>query len=136
MGNISRRPPNILWYCSDQQRFDTIGALGNPHVHTPNLDALVRRGTAFTHTYCQSPICTPSRASFLTGMYPSRIHVNYNHNDYFPAEAKRYLVSHALSEVGYDCGLVGKLHISSHAGRREKRTNDGSLFSLEWSRRA
>lgn len=132
MGNISRRPPNILWYCSDQQRFDTIGALGNPHVHTPNLDALVRRGTAFTHTYCQSPICTPSRASFLTGMYPSRIHVNYNHNDYFPAEAKRYLVSHALSEVGYDCGLVGKLHISSHAGRREKRTNDGYRY-FRWS---
>ena len=57
--------PNILWYCTDQQRFDTIGALGNPHVRTPVVDKLVRDGVAFTHTYCQSPICTPSRASAL-----------------------------------------------------------------------
>ena len=63
--NDSARP-NILWYCTDQQRFDTIGALGNPHVHTPNLDRMVGGGVAFTHAYCQSPICTPSRASFLT----------------------------------------------------------------------
>ena len=59
--------PNILWYCTDQQRFDTIGALGNPHVQTPVLDSLANEGTAFTHTYCQSPICTPSRASFMSG---------------------------------------------------------------------
>ena len=48
-------PPNILWYCTDQQRFDTIGALGNPHVQTPTLDALVRQGTAFTRAYWSSP---------------------------------------------------------------------------------
>ena len=42
--------PNILWYCTDQQRFDTIGALGNPHVRTPVVDQLVRDGVAFTHT--------------------------------------------------------------------------------------
>ena len=40
--------PNILWYCSDQQRADTIAALGNPHIRTPNLDRLTERGTAFT----------------------------------------------------------------------------------------
>ncbi|MEC8256362.1 MAG: sulfatase-like hydrolase/transferase, partial [SAR324 cluster bacterium] len=57
--------PNILWYCTDQQRYDTIGALNNPFVITPNIDRLVYRGTAFTKNYCQSPICTPSRASFL-----------------------------------------------------------------------
>ncbi|MEL6104556.1 MAG: sulfatase-like hydrolase/transferase, partial [Planctomycetota bacterium] len=68
------RRPNILWYCTDQQRFDTIGALGNPHVVTPTIDSLVAQGTAFTHAYCQSPICTPSRSSFMTGMYPSRLH--------------------------------------------------------------
>ena len=74
------KQPNILWICTDQQRFDTIGALGNPHVSTPNLDKLVADGVAFTRTYCQSPICTPSRASFLTGMYPSAVHVNRNGN--------------------------------------------------------
>ena len=126
------RRPNILWYCSDQQRFDTIGALGNPHVHTPHLDRLVERGVAFTHAYCQSPICTPSRASFLTGMYPSRVHVNYNHNDRFPAESERWLVTRRLADAGYDCGLVGKLHLSSMMERRERRPDDGYRF-FRWS---
>ena len=62
--------PNILWICTDQQRYDTIHALGNSLINTPNLDALVAQGAAFTRAYCQSPVCTPSRASFLTGRYP------------------------------------------------------------------
>ena len=72
--------PNILWYCTDQQRFDTIGALGNPYVSTPTIDSLVTEGVAFTHAYCQSLICTPSRSSFMTGMYPSRLHNTRNGN--------------------------------------------------------
>ena len=76
--------PNILWYCTDQQRFDTIGLLGNPHVRTPTLDRLATEGVAFTHAYCQSPICTPSRSSFLTGLYPSRVHNTRNGNETFP----------------------------------------------------
>ena len=68
------RPPNILWLCTDQQRYDTISALGNPHIQTPNIDNLVDTGVAFTHAHCQSPICTPSRASFLTRIYPSPVH--------------------------------------------------------------
>ena len=80
------RPPNILWYCTDQQRFDTIAALGNEHINTPNLDRFVREvRLTFTHVYCQSPICTPSRASFLTGMYPSAVGVNGNGFHRFPA---------------------------------------------------
>ncbi len=81
---MTDRRPNILWYCTDQQRFDTIAALGNPHVATPALDALVREGTAFSHAYCQSPICTPSRSSFMTGMYPSRIRNTRNGNESWP----------------------------------------------------
>ena len=73
-----RKRPNILWICTDQQRYDTINALGNPHIRTPNLDRLVAQGVAFTHAHCQSPICTPSRASFLTGMYPSTVHACIN----------------------------------------------------------
>src|SRR6476661_2046683 len=89
------RRPNVLWYCADQQRWDTIGALGNPHVHTPNLDRLVREGVAFTHAYCQSPVCTPSRASFLTGKYPSTVHVNTNGNSHFPPNER--LVTRCLA---------------------------------------
>ena len=54
------RRPNILWICTDEQRWDTIHALGNRHIHTPHVDRLVSEGVAFTHTFCQSPICTAS----------------------------------------------------------------------------
>ena len=70
--------PNVLWICTDQQRYDTIRVLGNPYIRTPNIDKLVATGAAFTHAHCQSPICTPSRSSFLTGMYPSTIHACIN----------------------------------------------------------
>lgn len=117
--------PNVLWYCSDQQRFDTIGALGNPHVHTPNLDRLVARGVAFDHAHCQAPICTPSRASFLTGQYPSTVHANTNGNEWYAGER---LVTRRLADIGYDCGLVGKLHLAGAANGRETRTDDGYRF--------
>ena len=118
--------PNILWICTDQQRYDTIGALGNPHVSTPNIDRLVQDGVAFTHAFCQSPICTPSRASFLTGMYPSTVHVNGNGNEHFPDNPP--LVTRMLAEAGYDCGLIGKLHLASAYGRVERRANDGYRY--------
>ncbi len=115
--------PNILWYCTDQQRFDTIGALGNPHVRTPNIDRLVEEGVAFTHAYCQSPICTPSRSSFLTGMYPSRVHNTRNGNESFPDFPP--LVTKLVADGGYDCGLVGKFHLQSAGRRTEPRIDDG-----------
>ena len=117
---------NILWICTDQQRYDTIGALGNSHVSTPNINQLVQQGVAFTHTYCQSPICTPSRTSFLTGMYPSTVHVNGNGNAFFPKTPP--LVTRILSEAGYHCGLIGKLHLASAYGRIEPRVNDGYSY--------
>src|SRR5579871_2659392 len=62
--------PNILWVCTDQQRFDTIEGLNNPYVRTPNLKKFMGEGVTFTHAYVQSPVCSPSRACALTGRYP------------------------------------------------------------------
>lgn len=123
---MSDSRPNILWYCTDQQRFDTIAALGNPYVQTPVVDQLVADGTAFTTAYCQSPICTPSRSSFLTGMYPSRIHNTRNGNDTFPD--KPPLISKRLADSGYDCGMIGKFHLQSSGYRIEPRLDDGYRF--------
>jgi len=122
--------PNILWFCTDQQRFDTIHALGNGHIRTPHLDRLIEDGVAFTQAYCQAPICTPSRASFLTGRYPSSIHVNRNGNAYFPSNVQ--LITRQLADAGYDCGLVGKLHLSAAEGRVEQRPDDGYRV-FQWS---
>ena len=123
-------PPNILWICTDQQRHDTIGAGGNPHVRTPRLDRLWREGTAWTHAFCQSPICTPSRASFLTGTYPSTCQNTRNGNARYRG---RYpLVTRLLAGAGYDCGLVGKLHLAGAYERPEPRGDDGYRY-WRWS---
>lgn len=115
--------PNILWFCTDQQRFDTIRELGNPHVQTPALDRLCREGVAFTNTYCQSPICTPSRASIMTGLYPSRVRNTRNGNDTFPSAPP--LISKLISDAGYACGMIGKFHLVSAGKRPEPRQDDG-----------
>ena len=122
--------PNILWICTDQQRFDTIASLENPHIRTPRIDGLVASGLAFTHAYCQSPICTPSRSSFLTGMYPSSVHGCANGNDYWDDSAP--LVTRLLADAGYDCGLAGKLHLAGAHGRVEPRGDDGYRV-FKWS---
>lgn len=119
---MSTKHPNILWYCTDQQRWDTVHALGNRHIRTPTLDRLCADGVAFTRAYTQSPICTPARATFLTGRYPAAHQVHRNGNAYFPTHEK--LVTKMFAESGYDCGLVGKLHLSA-ARHYETRPDDG-----------
>jgi arylsulfatase A-like enzyme len=118
--------PNILWYCTDQQRFDTIGSLGNSFVRTPTIDSLVRQGVAFTRAYCQSPICTPSRSSFMTGLYASRVHNTRNGNESFPDWPP--LISKLIAEAGYQCGLIGKFHLTSAGHRTEPRIDDAFSY--------
>lgn len=65
--------PNILVICSDQHHPLMSGYRGHPYVRTPHLDALAQRGVSFDRTYCNSPVCTPSRMSFITGKYVSQI---------------------------------------------------------------
>ncbi len=126
----TKAAPNILWICTDQQRWDTIGSLGNPHIRTPNIDRLCAEGTAFTHAHCQNPICTPSRASFLTGMYPRYLNACTNGNESWQNEAP--LVTKTLADADYDCGLAGKFHLSSAHGRIEPRVDDGYRV-FHWS---
>lgn len=124
MPNSTR--PNILWYCTDQQRFDTIGALGNEFVRTPTIDSIVEEGVAFTHAYCQSPICTPSRSSFMTGMYSSRVHNTRNGNDTFPDQPP--VITKLIADSGYNCGMIGKFHLQSSGYRTEPRIDDGFSY--------
>ncbi len=126
---MSAKRPNILWYCTDQQRWDTIHALGNPHIRTPRLDAFCAQGTAFERAYVQSPICTPSRASMLTGRYPASHHVHRNGNAWFPQD--EVLVTRLLADAGYDCGLIGKFHLTKAKGH-EERIDDGYRL-WQWS---
>jgi arylsulfatase A-like enzyme len=126
----AERPPNILWVCSDQQRFDTVQGLNNPHVRTPSLNRFMGEAVTFTHAFIQNPVCSPSRASFLTGRYPHTAGLCMNGQRIRPSER---LVTRILADAGYTCGLAGKLHLSPCAGGRvEDRIDDGySRFS--WS---
>ncbi len=124
--------PNILWICTDQQRFDTIHALGNECIRTPNIDGLIAEGVAFTRCYSQSPVCTPSRAAFLTGRYPRTTRCRQNGQKIPDDEV---LVTRMLADVGYDCGLAGKLHLSACEPRvcdYEERIDDGYRV-FHWS---
>jgi len=123
-GNLDAYP-NILWICTDQQSYNTINTLNNPEIQTPNLNRLSKMGVAFTRAYSQSPVCTPSRVSFLTGLYPSAAHQTRNGNETFPANERVQLITKRLSNVGYDCALVGKLHIASPWNGIEARVDDG-----------
>ena len=127
-----RKRPNILWYCSDQQRFDTINGLNNDHINTPRLRQFMQSAVTFTHAHCQTQICTPSRSSFLTGMYPSSVGVLGNGNPYFPPEQAGRLITRVLADEGFDVGNVGKLHLAGAGGGAEERTDDG-YRSFEYS---
>lgn len=98
--------PNIVFIITDQQRHDTIGALGNDHMITPNLDRLVEDGTAFTHMYATSPCCSPSRASLFSGLYPHNTGVLRNDDKWV------YTWVPLLANAGYRCVNVGKMHTS------------------------
>jgi len=102
--------PNILWICTDEQRWDTLGCYGNEFVRTPVLDRMAGESLVFDRCYAQSPVCTPSRASFLTGRYPRTTRTRQNGQD-IPSD--EVLVTRLLADAGYTCGLSGKLHISA-----------------------
>jgi arylsulfatase A-like enzyme len=123
---------NILWICTDQQRWDTIGALGNNYIHTPNIDRLVNEGVAFDHAFCTSPICTPSRAGFLTGMYPCAVKACKNGAESWAEQAP--LVTKLFRDKDYVCGLSGKLHLTSAMKNdRETRPRDDGYSVFHYS---
>ncbi len=103
--------PNVLFILTDDQRFDTIGAMGNPHIHTPNLDRLVDRGFAFERHFCTTPICTPARAEILTGRTTWANRVPWFG---MPINPELTLLPTAFHDGGYHTIHVGKWHNDGH----------------------
>jgi arylsulfatase len=125
--------PNILIICTDQQRTDTLGCYGNRFVSTPNIDRLAREGAVFENAFVQSPICSPSRGSFLTGRYPRTTRLRQN-GQIIPPDEKP--ISRLLADAGYLAGLVGKFHLAPGAPEiattTEPRINDG-FAEFNWA---
>ena len=103
--------PNVLIILTDDQRNDTIGALGNPHIHTPNLDELVHRGFAFEKQFCTTPICTPARAEILTGCNSFTNRVPWFG---MPINSELTLLPQAFQDAGFHTIHVGKWHNDGH----------------------
>ncbi|HEX2513167.1 MAG TPA: choline-sulfatase [Chloroflexota bacterium] len=103
----SQAPPNILLVMADQLSALATSPYGNRDVLTPHLQALSDRGTVFERSYCNAPLCAPSRASMLTGLLSSRLPVNDNAEE-LPATAVTFV--HYLRRAGYRTVLSGKMH--------------------------
>lgn len=102
-------PPNILLITTDQQRFDTIAALGNPHIYTPHLDWLVDEGISFTRAYSDAPICMPARATIMTGKNGFRSGLMGNTSAVVPMRTYPTLPA-ILTDAGYQTRAQGKMH--------------------------
>ena len=99
--------PNIVFLLTDDQRWDTLGAAGNPIVRTPNLDRLAATGVLFRNNFDTTPVCYASRATLLTGQFNRRHHVD-SFEDTLSPEALRRTYPILLRQAGYFTGFIGK----------------------------
>ncbi len=111
--------PNLLLILTDNQSPSLIGAYGNTEIRTPNIDRLAAEGLRFTHAFATSGVCSPARATLLTGLIPSRTGVHnglperFSVADFSAIEEFRNLPQ-TLADAGYYTGLVGKYHLGAH----------------------
>lgn len=101
--------PNVLLIFTDQQRFDTIAALGNPVIKTPAFDRLCNGGVAFTSAYSPSPVCVPARCSLHYGRYPMHTRC-YDNGWKMPVDRPSFM--QVLTEAGYRTHGIGKCHFT------------------------
>jgi len=106
------KKPNIIFFFTDQQRADTVGAYGCKLGLTPNLDRMAEEGVRFDLAFTAQPVCGPARACLQTGVYPTAVGCFRNG---IPLPENATTIAHRLKEVGYEVGYIGKWHL---AGRR------------------
>lgn len=117
-GALAQQPPNVVLIVTDNQSETLLGAYGNTDVRTPHIDALAKEGMLFTRAYASSGVCSPTRATLLTGLLPSQHGVHnglpskFDIDDYAAVEEFRSLPQ-TLAEAGYNTALVGKYHLGA-----------------------
>ena len=115
--------PNIVLFMTDQLRRDALGCYGNEICKTPNLDKLAAEGTQFDQAYTVSPVCSPSRAALMSGLYPHNngvminTHIAPAWNRGLPRETPTF--SRQLKDAGYVLDYAGKWHVNEDLGPEE-----------------
>ena len=117
--------PNFLFILADDLGWSQVGCYGSDFYETPNIDCLAREGMRFTDAYAACPVCSPTRASIMTGKYPARLHLtdfiaggNFPYEKYAQPEWQKYLpleeitIAEVLKAVGYAAASFGKWHMS------------------------
>ncbi len=117
-----RRPPNFVFFLIDDQGWVDTGVYGSDLYETPHIDALAASGMRFTDAYAASPVCSPTRASILTGQHPARLDITdwiggSQRGMLLPAEYQRQLplesvtIAELLGQAGYVSAFIGKWHL-------------------------
>ncbi len=124
--STSRRP-NVILILTDNQASWTLGCYGNPEILTPNIDRLAREGVMFTRCFSSSGVCSPTRATYLTGLLPSQhgVHCYLRANEAqigpgaFNMIEEFTTLPQILAGLGYACGLTGKWHLGGNEKPQE-----------------
>jgi arylsulfatase A len=123
--NIDKQKPNFLFILADDLGWSQVGCYGSRYYETPNIDRLADQGMRFTDAYAACPVCSPTRASIMTGKYPARLHLtdfiaggNYPYEKYKQPDWQKFLplkeitIAEALKTAGYATASFGKWHLS------------------------
>jgi uncharacterized sulfatase len=120
--NTTATRPDIVVLMTDTQPKRLVGCYGNPGIHTPHLDALAANGTRFTRAYTASPLCTPARSAFFTGIIPSK---NGAYTNSQPLGDTMLTLGQRLRDAGYRTAHIGKWHLDGHDYFGTGRCPDG-----------
>ncbi len=120
-------PNNIIFYFTDQQRWDTCGCFGQPLDITPNLDRLAREGVKFDNAFSPQPVCGPCRALFQTGKWPTETGC-FRNNIMLPAGVKT--LGNYIEEAGYETAYIGKWHLASDGELEKPPTIDHTVTAI------
>ncbi len=133
--------PNIVLIYMDDMGYGDIGCFGSTKNRTPAIDKMAREGMRFTDFYVTSGVCTPSRASLLTGCYPRRVNMHVDQNDkwvLFPAARKglnpdEITIAEILKKQGYATACIGKWHLGDQPDFLPTRQGFDSYFGIPYS---
>lgn len=132
-----RRPPNVVFIITDDQRWDCLSCAGHPYLKTPQMDRIANEGVRFANTFVTDSLCSPSRASFLSGLYAHTHGVRNNFTEY-PDNLPSY--PKALKSAGYTTAYVGKWHMGENNDEHRSgfdywasHKGQGQYYGTEWN---